>query len=267
MNNRNILLLVEGEAAEVGLFNKIFECFPQMGYSKDNIIVYKTNLWVLIGDLKNYFGDDWHEQKEINFLNYIRFSEKLKGQAKKLDGKKITDIYLVFDFERQDLRFNGSDIENMQKFFSDPTRNGMLYINYPMVEAYKHLQKPLPDKKYLDRICKCSDLTEYKSAVNSGSHFKDLRKLGREEFKQLLIHNLCKAACITEAETSPKKIKCISEETAYKYYLYHDFLNILEKQIYCSADRQTGFVYVLATCLFFISDYNPKLIFNSEGKC
>lgn len=260
---RNILLIVEGEKAEVKLFTKIAECFPQMGYSRENIIVYKTNLWVLSGELKKYFGSDWYKQREIDMLGFIRSCEKFKDQAVKLEGKRITDIYLVFDYERQDIRFNAGDIENMQNFFCESTRNGMLYINYPMVEAYKHLKKPLPDEDFIDRACKCSELSEYKEIVDSESGQNDLRRLNTEDFKKLVIHNLCKAACMT-GEDASRQLKCISEEAAYKYHIRCDLFCILKKQLGCSASTETGFVYVLATCLFFIPDYNPELIFDNE---
>ena len=68
---KNILLLVEGDSSEVSLFSRILDCFPEIKINKNNILVYHTNLWVLNGNLKKEFGDDWYSQ-EIDFLEFLK---------------------------------------------------------------------------------------------------------------------------------------------------------------------------------------------------
>ena len=50
--------------------------------------------------------------------------------------KEIIKIFFNFDYEAQDPNFSINKIQRLQKYFSDVTNNGQLYINYPMVESY-----------------------------------------------------------------------------------------------------------------------------------
>lgn len=260
---RNILLLVEGRSEEVKLFNRILKCFPEIDICSDNILVYDTNLWVLNGDLVKEFGDDWYLQ-EIDFLGFLKSSNKVKRQIASIDSAKITDIFLIFDYERQDPLFDAETLEEILRFFNNSTENGQLYISYPMIESYKHFcVKPLPDIDYLNRLCNCNVLTssenkknKYKQIVGIESRYTDLRKIEAEDFRQFVIHNLCKASHITQGT------KGISEEIAHSYWDSLDMLNILKCQNRYSKDLLNGFVSVICTCLFFIPEYNSKLIFN-----
>ncbi len=44
-------------------------------------------------------------------------------------------IYLIFDFDPLYHLYNPEKIRGLQRYFSDETKNGLLYINYPMVES------------------------------------------------------------------------------------------------------------------------------------
>lgn len=247
-SNSNILLIVEGKRREVDLFKRILVCFPEIQLNTENIIVYNTNIWSLNNSLINNFGDDWYLE-EIDFLGYI------KSLNPNLERKKITDIFLVFDYERQDPNFNNDVIEYMLRFFNNSTDNGQLYINYPMVEAYKHLKKPLPDYDFLNRKCFCNDLKKYKEIVGNESCFSDLRKIERNDFCEFVIHNLCKASYIVTGSSE------LSEKEARTNWSKLNMFEILEKQNINSTDNENGFVYILCTCLFFIPNYNSNLIF------
>ena len=63
----------------------------------------------------------------------------------------FTDIFLVFDYERHDPRFSEDKIAELQNYFQDSTDMGKLFINYPMVESYQHLQSS-PDPFYENRF-------------------------------------------------------------------------------------------------------------------
>lgn len=91
--------------------------------------------------------------------------EKSKSVSYKDD---FTDIYLIFDYERQDPNFSAADIEKMQESFSDSTDMGKLYINYPMVEAYLDFNN-IPDEGFLNRKIEASlkNGDEYKNRVSN----------------------------------------------------------------------------------------------------
>lgn len=270
---RRILLLVEGKSVEVKLFSKILDCYPEIQVKKQNIYFYNTSLWLLSHALSKEFGDTWYEE-EIDFLSFLQSSPVIQGQITNLHAEQadavdfkefsFTDIFLVFDYERQDPNFDAALLHKMLAFWSESTENGLLYINYPMIEAYKHLKKPLPDLGYLSRKCNCSELfsnetklNKYKHIVGSESSFTDLRKYTRELFRDFVIHNLSKASAIAKGTTD------ISAQTAQQYWQNMRMDEILDVQNQCSQDALNGFVHVLATCLFFIPEYHSKLIFDT----
>ncbi|MBR6395293.1 MAG: hypothetical protein IKS13_10830 [Ruminococcus sp.] len=269
---RKILLLVEGKSTEVNLFSRIIDCFPEIDIKKDNIIVYNTNLFALNQSLIKEFGNEWNEE-EIDFLSFLKSSPNTKGQITNLKNYtsgvdisdfKFTDIFLIFDYERQDPLFDTNRIKKMLSFWNESTENGLLYINYPMIEAYKHLKAPLPDIGYLSKKCTCPMLfskenkkNKYKQVVGNESSFTDLNNYTRELFRNFVIHNLCKASTITKGTTD------ISDSIAKQYWENIDYNEILDVENFYSNSKEYGFVYVLATCLFFIPEYNSKLIFEN----
>lgn len=273
-NKRKVLLLVEGEKTEVELFNRIIDCFPELPISKQDILVYKTSLWALNNALTKEFGSEWYKE-EIDFIEFLKSSPKTCNQIAQLQSDsglkaevffndlKFRDIFLVFDYERQDHSFNETLIKEMLSFWNESSENGLLYINYPMIEAYKHLKKPLPDIDFLSRKCDCTTLfskinekNQYKGIAASESSFTDLRKYTKELINDFVIHNLCKASTMTRGS------KELSKTVAKEYWNSKDYDEILDIQNKCSRDTATGFVYVLATCLFLIPEYNSNLIFD-----
>ncbi len=248
---RNILLIVEGADDEVNLFKKIIQCFPEIRLNPENILVYNTNLWVLNDELTNEFGSTWYESEDIDFRVFC------EAKFPEIKGKKITDTFLVFDYERQDQRFNATQLECMCSFFNDSVENGQLYINYPMVESYRHFnKKPLPDDDYKERKCNVSDLKRYKATVGFETKFHDYRKFDREIIKGIITHNLKKISFIFS------NVYDLDDSELLSIARNIDYLNIVKKQNKVSA-TQSGFVYVLCTCILFITDYNVELLRNS----
>lgn len=65
-----------------------------------------------------------------------------------LDGR-FTDVILVFDFDLQDNRFDADSLKRYAAAFCDSTDRGLLFINYPSVEAYRDFDH-LGDMDFLD---------------------------------------------------------------------------------------------------------------------
>lgn len=246
--SRNILLVVEGADDEVNLFGQIIKCFPEIKLSPENVLVYNTNLWVLNDDLTNEFGQNWYEYDDIEFRGF------LEAKFPEIKGKKITDIFLVFDYERQDPRFNADTLENMSMFFNDSVENGQLYINYPMIESYRHLnEKPLPDDSYRDRICNVIDIEHYKETVGAETKFHDYRKYDRTLLQEVMIHNLKKMSYILNNKYD------LDNTALIDFAKQIDYIATLKEQNKVSLSN-AGFIYVLCTCALFVTDYNTKLL-------
>ena len=205
-------------------------------------------MWVLNEDLTKEFGANWYMSEDIDFRIFCE--SKFPG----IKGEKITDIFLVFDYERQDSRFDAERLESMCKFFDDSVENGQLYINYPMVESYRHLnKKTLPDDDYKNRKCNVSDIKRYKKTVGEETRFPDYRKLDRGTIQGIVIHNLKKACFITKGvyDIAMDEVMSVARNISY--------IDIAKKQNLYSKN-ESGFVYVLCTCVMFITDYNPDLL-------
>ena len=80
-NKRKTLLLVEGKSAEVKLFSKILDCFPEINVNKQDILVYGTNLWTLYHALEKEFGSTWYEG-EIDFIEFLKSSPVILSKLK-----------------------------------------------------------------------------------------------------------------------------------------------------------------------------------------
>ena len=248
-SNRNILLLVEGRKREVQLFKKMLEAFPEIGISPENIISFETNIWVLYGKLIKEFGQDWYTQG-IDFLTFLQNP----SIGMNLNGKAFSDIYLVFDYERQDSNFSDIGLEHMMSFFNNSTENGLLFINYPMVESYKHI-KDFPDYDYLTRKCNFADIKEYKKTVGEYSAFNHLTCLDSSFFKEVVKYNLCKCSLITKKISQSNyemiydngQVRNITNELIYQiaseYWFKMDYQEILKLQ----NSNSNNYIYVLCT--------------------
>lgn len=142
------LLVVEGCHEKNKLFWLIFKCFPEINIDMDDIWIYGTNIYQLYADIVREYGEQWAEENEDIDLPFViskkQYPDKLRY---KID---FINIILVFDYERHDFKFSEEKILKMQKYFSDATDMGKLYVNYPMIESYQHLCK-LPDDEYAER--------------------------------------------------------------------------------------------------------------------
>ena len=160
------LLIVEGKHEKDELFKLLFQCFPEMKISMDDIWIYGTNIYMLYDDIVKEYGEEW-EKDDIDLPFVI---SKKQGMVPLRYKEDFTNIMLVFDYERHDTNFSEDKIIRMQKSFMDSTDMGKLYINYPMIESYQHLRS-LPDRNYLFRKIPVSlqPGKKYKSLVRKES--------------------------------------------------------------------------------------------------
>ena len=142
------LLIVEGHHEKNRLFWLIIKCFPEININMDEIWIYGTNIYQLYNDIVKEYGEEWAEENEDIDLPFViskkQYPDKLRYK------EDFTNIVLVFDYERHDTNFSEEKILEMQRCFVDPADMGKLYINYPMIESYRHLCQ-LPDGDFAER--------------------------------------------------------------------------------------------------------------------
>ncbi len=81
-------------------------------------------------------------------------------------------------------------------------------------------------------------------------------KYMRGVIQQVILHNICKANRILYGQYQ------IPEDKYKEYFERLDLTEILKIQNLVSQDYVKGFIWVLNTCIYFIAEYNFKLIMN-----
>lgn len=242
MNNKKakILVLVEGAKTEVVLFNHLLNVYNID--SKHEIVSYHTNIYVLYDRM---FKDD--DPDTLDLLQVLKEHEKDEKNRKILE-ERYSDILLIFDLDPQDRLYSTEKIQRMLEYFDESSENGKLYINYPMSESFYHM-KSIPDPDYNSYTVSMQELKEktYKSRVQKESWHHDYRKFAqtREECTTVIVQNIKKALMMTG---NP---------------VFDDAFPPPSSQIIKAQSRklhQENCVYVLCTCVFYISDYNPILL-------
>jgi len=239
---KKILILVEGEKLDVLLMKHLIQIY---GLDIDyEIISYRTNVYELYN--KMFRGVN---PEDMDILQVLKEREN-NVDKKQIFNQRFTDILLIFDFEPQDSQFSKEKISKMVGYFVESTDMGKLYINYPMVEAFYHMNS-IPDYAYSERIATLDELCDgaYKKRVNKENRNRDYRKfaVNREECNVVISQNIEKAWHILATSSSD----ILAMDSALGKQLLSKQLEILDEK------RQ---IYVLCTCVFFIAEYNPKLL-------
>lgn len=166
------LLIVEGKKEKGELFYDLFRLFPELKIEQEDVLVYGSNIYKLHRAIVREYGADWDTQ-EIDLLVCLRDID-----GNNYHTRDFKNIFLVFDLEPHAPDFDASVIQQLQSHFHDATNEGMLYVNYPMVEAYLDF-KTIPDKEYLSRSISVDEIKAvencalgYKNTVNKCSIVK-----------------------------------------------------------------------------------------------
>ena len=160
---RRNLFIVEGNHEKNELMGLLLKIYPEIDIKPEDIIIYTTNIYQLYKLIVDKYGDEWFDiDVDLPFI----VGEKLK-MRETLHKVDFMNILLIFDYERHDPFFSEEKINHLQQYFHDSTDVGKLYINYPMVESYKHLFS-IPDSGYAERSISVS--------LQPGDKYKNLVK-------------------------------------------------------------------------------------------
>lgn len=246
MSKKRILAIVEGEKADYKLMQHLFDLFYDQEYY---VFPYRTNLYSLYNSFELNDKDDFEALDTIQVLKSMEVNIEKRKQL----SEKFTDIILIFDFDPQDPNFSAEKIIKMKRIFNESTENGKLYINYPMVEAFKHL-KNVQDENFINLQISYKDLVnkKYKTMVSNFSFQNDYKKYDRIMCLNIFRLNVIKANSMLNNKMS-------MPVTASEYFCI-DLDAILSKQ--CALLEDTGAFFVLCTCIFFFLDNRPIYFLN-----
>lgn len=208
MSKRKALFIIEGDKTERQFLDRVIRNYPEI---LADYHVIGTNLFDLNNRLCSTIGADWLSDGQ-KVVKVLISTESLSGTrdagAKTLDVDSFADIFLVFDYEKLGTSFSSELLLRMQHFFSDSTRNGLLLLNYPMVEAYKHL-KCIPDAEYIARTYNTALGEHYKTIVGRESKYTDLRKYDKAIISYIFHINKLKLDTYTEPTMNLSERLCL----------------------------------------------------------
>ena len=236
-------MIVEGERAEPRLMGRALELY---GISDVRAIYsYQANVY----DLYRTMFEGAEDVDDLYLPLVLRERER-DPDKRELLNRDYTDIILIFDFDPQDHLFSQRKLEEMVSYFDESTENGKLYVNYPMVEAYRDLASLSYDDTYLERVVSLDALARksYKEDVGLRSHVPQLEECNVIVLNQILIQNLEKAGALVGCgyiDTDPMRFYDALTQAA--------ILAEEGKRL-----RTDAIVSVLCTCLWFVIDYRPE---------
>lgn len=224
-----ILLVVEGEKVEPRILGSESHGLLSLIGADYEIVPFANPIY----ELYEAYKDGQYD----NLVSYLRQEKGLKLDDNVLSKNAFSAIYLIFDFEPQDHKYSDDKIKDLLDTFNNETELGKLYINYPMVEAYYHLES-LPDPNYNARTISINGLNgkKYKKIVHESTALK-LNKITKRDLCYIIMHNYNKSKFITNIN---------SENILYD--------KVLDVQI--DIKNKNNEIYVLSTFPLFIMDYN-----------
>lgn len=168
-----ILFVFEGTRREPDMFRTLEYLF----FPKGQTIVcsFGNNIYELYRQLKALDGGG-------DIVSILR--EKYKDSSENpfspgIKSSDFSEIYLFFDYDFQNrnltLEQMNQQISEMLDLFNDETDNGLLFINYPMLEAIRYTKK-LPDPNYAEYTVSRNDCLE-KGFKDIAQQFTDYHSL------------------------------------------------------------------------------------------
>lgn len=243
------LFIVEGEKGEPALIEKLFSTFLPAETTFE-CYSYNTNLHDLAEHIETYYPD---LDDYVDILAILREKETDKSK-KDLLSATYTDIFYIFDFEPQNHTLHFNTIAKLFNHLNDSTDQGKLFINYPMLESYKHLSE-MPDHAFQNRTVSLDACLNYKQLVGKESAYQDLRAMNYQTLTSMIAHHLRKANHIlTDNYELPEK----------DTFLGWNHKTIFERERTFTEHEKR--VFVLNTCGFVIVDYQPSRFFNNVRK-
>ena len=240
MSSKKIMVLVEGPKNEVKLMKHLFSLY---GIDEEyEIVSYCTNIYTLYKCIFDEYGGS----QDVDLNQLLKSKEKDKAKHHIFD-QRYTDTILVFDLEPQDPEFSSEKIMRMCDYFDNSSDNGMLYLNYPMIEAFWHM-KSIPDPDFYTYYASITELKnrKYKQRVHDECRNGDPSKFAatRKECTVVILQNIRKAQALVNYTSDDLFVP--------------DMCDILAEEIKLIDTAQK--IAVLCTCVFFIADYNPALL-------
>ncbi len=152
----------------------------------------------------------------------------------------------------QDNHFNDyekkSILLEMKEYFNDETENGLLLINYPMIESFRDYQIPAPSNEYFFRHIRKHESKNYKEIVGKRGNNLNLSKYSKIDFENITLQNILKVNYL---------LKNIKDAPSYDDFLnYIQNKSIINKQFKFMEEENK--IYILCCGLFVYISFFGK---------
>lgn len=172
-----ILFVFEGDR-DTRVFNTLINIFfPDLKESP--ICIYRSHIYSLYQKLEEYDSFNTKERHNGDTVSVLQEILQAKNDNT-LDGvnsSEVSEIYLFFDYDFQQkahtLEENNECVRKMLDYFNDETKNGKLYIHYPMLESICYTQQ-LPDPDYIHYTVERTICCDFKKSTQGFSFYKSL---------------------------------------------------------------------------------------------
>lgn len=182
-----VLVIVEGERLDPRIVSALYNLF----ISKQSVQIYSVclNIYNLYHKLIQDTGFGLDFVDTFTVLKSLIQDKTHYKDILTLQQSDISSIYLFFDLDAHDTSLSPRYPEciiDMLKMFDNETDKGKLYINYPMVESYKH---PISNQVEVFGI---SQGIEYKSIVSSicNKRLENINKVSKQMWLDSFIPHL-----------------------------------------------------------------------------
>lgn len=243
-----ILFICEGEETERKFCNLIIDRYFIDNKKPKEYVAFGANIYSLY--------DEMSKDRDLDIIELIREKAKLKKDMatyEKLTMGGFDEVYLIFDYDFHAPQYSFEKILEMAEFFDNETENGKLYINYPMMESFKHF-KSIPDEDFNNYKISKEECLKYKKIVGDVSCIKHFNDITLPILGIMIKQVLDKYGVI-----SKKKLN--NYETYLNEFSQSNLLHLQNKSL-----SKDGKIFVLNTSILWGLDYFGKDKFDEYNK-
>ena len=245
MSSAKVLIVLEGEQPEGNTLARLQRAFPEelADLSEDLVkIIFKSNIYSLYSKLKD-------DEDFLDVVEVLKEQHTDDEELQNLDRDTVSQVFLFFDLDihKQPIGESCDQLNELVQFFDNETKNGKLFLSYPMAEAINicDIENGLmSDDRKLFSIDDCAD--------DGFKHFAN--DLNRDS------KTICRANCrenwLIISKANYEKAKWLMHLTSEELFSVLDQMQqaaILQHQQ--KLIKQDNVVAVLSAFPFFLLEY------------
>ena len=230
-----VLFVVEGERGEKKVLGNT-------RWGLLSLIDFEYEITVVRGSIYELY-ENYKNGNYTDLVAYLRTTGMLSLPSSVRSREAFAAVYLIFDFDPHYQKYSDGIIREIVATFDNETDLGKVYLNYPMVEAFYHIESKTDFLNFYRKTVSAANL--------SGKAYKKLVKTETCFNRYFIpVDELCLAVFLNY-----RKAKQITKNNDFAPDIYR---KILEYQI--QLKNQSNEISVLATLPLLLVDYNKTMV-------